>query len=164
MILKTFNLQSVADRMQKSGTDPGATTTCPRSVADRMQKSGTDPGTATTCPTRSVADRMQKIRHWFRSYYDLPAISSRPRPINHAYICAASPRARLHAHTTHNTHTRATTHTRRAPPGRNPFRGCFYRATAHMRIRTHMTAHAYTRVGTVRASRATTGAVTPPFL
>lgn len=46
----------------------------------------------------------------------------------------------------------------------NPFRGCFYRATAHMRIRTHMTAHAYTRVGTVRASRATTGAVTPPFL
>ena len=37
MILKTFNLQSVADRMQKSGTDPGATTTCPQSVAGRDQ-------------------------------------------------------------------------------------------------------------------------------
>ena len=60
MILKTFNLRSVADRMQKSGTDPGATTTCLQSVAGRMQKSGTDPGTATTCPTRLVADRMQK--------------------------------------------------------------------------------------------------------
>ena len=37
MILKTFNLRSVADRMQKSGTDPGATTTCPQSVAGRDQ-------------------------------------------------------------------------------------------------------------------------------
>ena len=116
MILKTFNLRSVADRMQKSGTDPGATTTCPRSVAGRDQL------------------------------------------ITHTY--AQHRRVRDYMHTQRTTHT----HTRRAPPGRNPFRGCFYRATAHMRIRTHMTAHAYTRVGTVRASRATTGAVTPPFL
>jgi hypothetical protein len=75
MILKTFNLRSVADRRQKSGIDPGAATTCPRdqkptagknlaliqellrlapprSEADRRQKSGTDPGAATTCPPR----------------------------------------------------------------------------------------------------------------
>ena len=68
MILKTFNLRSVADRMQKSGTDPGATTTCPRSVVGRMQKSGTDPGTATTCPTRSVAGRDQLIMHTYAQH------------------------------------------------------------------------------------------------
>lgn len=64
MILKTFNLRSVADRMQKSGTNPGATTTCPRSVAGRQQKiQALHQEAATDLPTRSVADGMQKIRH-----------------------------------------------------------------------------------------------------
>ena len=88
MILKTFNLRSVADRMQKSGTDSGATTTCPRSVAGRMQKSGTDPGATTTCP-QSVAGRDQLITHTYAQHRRV--------------------RAYMHTQRTTHTHTRPRT-------------------------------------------------------
>ena len=159
MILKTFNQQSAANTQTKARHwsrncyNLPAISSQPRPEARHWSRNYYDSSAISSQPR-------PEARHWSRNYYDLPAISSQPRPINHAYICAASPRATT---CTHNAAMHATTHTRRAPPGRNPFRGCFYRATARTRIRVHMTARTYCALGTVTRQAWLTDAVTPPF-
>lgn len=93
-----------------------------------------------------------KVRHWSRSCYDLPAISSRPRSINHAYICAASPRARLHAHTTHNAQR---TRTRAARLQDATPLGVAFIARPHARVyaRTHDRAYVHARRYCARVTR-----------
>ena len=82
MILKTFNLRSVADRRQKSGTDPGAATTCPpRSVAGRDQLI-----THTYAQHRRVRDYMHTQRTRTRDYAHAPRASRTQPPLGVAFI------------------------------------------------------------------------------